>query len=388
MRDYAQIKLAIWNDDQWRALSVPAQMLYLTLLSHPSLLACGVGDWRPGKLAGLSAGWDRDSIADAASELVDGLFILIDEDTEEYLIRSYVRHDGVMKNNNLPTTMARSLAEVGSNVLRGVVVFEVQRLHADCPDLIGWKKSAEARALLDKAGVDPAGFPLGRGSVCPTGSPKVWGSVWGKDRGSVSPKVCPKGSPKISESRGKVSPTGRGRVSPSPIPVPTTNHLLPEGVTVVSNPQDARVDDAAPSLESLDESAGFAFGTPHDPRCRRHKDLPREQVPACGDCARAREVWQAREREADEQARRELEEARAEAAMCCHCDDTGMANHRGVAYRCDHTGYVPDDVQALAAKREQPHQPPDGGEGKRQADAFLAKLKAKQAAMLPDTPPF
>ena len=47
MRDYAQVRLSIWNDDDFRELSPAAQWLYFLLLTHPTLTSAGVGDWRP-----------------------------------------------------------------------------------------------------------------------------------------------------------------------------------------------------------------------------------------------------------------------------------------------------------------------------------------------------
>ena len=39
MRNYAQLNIAIWNDDDFRALTPQAQHLYFLLLSHPTLLS-------------------------------------------------------------------------------------------------------------------------------------------------------------------------------------------------------------------------------------------------------------------------------------------------------------------------------------------------------------
>ena len=37
MRDFAQIKLSIWNDDAFLDLSNNAQLLYFVLISHPTM---------------------------------------------------------------------------------------------------------------------------------------------------------------------------------------------------------------------------------------------------------------------------------------------------------------------------------------------------------------
>jgi hypothetical protein len=129
-RDRASIRLDMWADADWRALSVPAQRLYMLILSHPTLSYAGVADWRPGRIAQLSAGTTTEDINTAASELEAAGFILRDVGTEEVLIRSFVKHDGLMKQPKLVVSMTTAFAAIASSMLREVVAFEVQKLHA------------------------------------------------------------------------------------------------------------------------------------------------------------------------------------------------------------------------------------------------------------------
>lgn len=94
-REFAPIKLAIWSDDDWRDLSPLARYLYLTLLTSPTLNHCGVADWRPARIASLN-GMTAAEVEDTGAELVDALYLVIDEDSEEVLIRSFIRNDHVM----------------------------------------------------------------------------------------------------------------------------------------------------------------------------------------------------------------------------------------------------------------------------------------------------
>ena len=82
-RDRANIRTDIWNDDDFRELSGPAQLLYLQLLTSATLTYAGVADWRPKRIASLSAKRTANAVDDAAAELVAGLYIVVDEDTEE-----------------------------------------------------------------------------------------------------------------------------------------------------------------------------------------------------------------------------------------------------------------------------------------------------------------
>jgi hypothetical protein len=69
-REYAQIKLAIWADDDWRDLTPLSRYLYLTLLTSPTLTHCGTADWRPARLSALN-GMAAADIAAAGGELVE-----------------------------------------------------------------------------------------------------------------------------------------------------------------------------------------------------------------------------------------------------------------------------------------------------------------------------
>ncbi|MGV3159842.1 hypothetical protein ACEE23_01905 [Corynebacterium sp. 32222D000AT] len=202
MRKYAQIQVEIWNDSEFRSLTVNAQHLYFVLISHPSLNHAGVGDWRPGRLAKFVGNWERTDVEDAAQELIAGLYVLIDEDTEEFLVRSYLRNSGLLKQPKMATAMTRRLAEVGSSELRGVVVHELARLREEAPSLPGWG-SEEALNLLSEPRVDPSIYPLGKGSR--------------------------KGSGKGAR-KGKPTPIGKGSRKGSPI-TSNCNYVISNSVT-------------------------------------------------------------------------------------------------------------------------------------------------------------
>jgi hypothetical protein len=186
-REFAQIKLSIWADDDWRDLSPEARYLYLTLLTSPTLTHCGTADWRPARLSAVN-GQARDVIEDAGAEMVDSLHILIDEETEEVLIRSFVRNDGLMKQPKMAVAMASAHAGVASVTLRGVIVHEAKRLREDFPNLHGWG-AERAIELLGMRSVDPSTYPLGKGSRKGKRTPIGNGSVKG------SPTTTPSTTP-------------------------------------------------------------------------------------------------------------------------------------------------------------------------------------------------
>lgn len=300
MRDFAQIRLSIWNDDEFADLSADAQLLYFTLISHPSMNRAGVGTWHAGRMAAFNRTWTTDVVIDAAVELMTTKFVVIDENTDEYLVRTFIRHDGLMKQRNLATTMAREFSTVGSRTLKAVVVHELARLREEFPEWKGWQ-SAEAVSLLKKRQIDPSVDP----SVDP--SPTT----------ATTTTTFSRRSQRGETRKGLRGSGGEGETGNGSAPIP----------------------DAESSPQSLDELA--AAHADHY-RCDRHKGLPDGQVPPCRACQAIREA-------AEESATLAADEAKAarRAAIdaCDLCDDTGHKLIDGIAYKCNHTQHAEKPAQ-------------------------------------------
>ena len=142
-RDHARIQTGIWRDPDFRNLSRDAQHLYFTLLSQPGLSYCGVMDWWPNRIAALSADVDEKDIYEAVTELIEHQYVLADGETSEVMIRSYIRHDGVMQRVNMGKAVGRALMKVTSLGIVGRVHTELARLYAAQPNLAGWEGFAE-----------------------------------------------------------------------------------------------------------------------------------------------------------------------------------------------------------------------------------------------------
>src|ERR1051325_11775625 len=95
-RSYARVKTDIWADDDFRTLPLEAQHLYFVLLTSNALNYCGVTDWRPVRIAASSLGWTAQEVVTAGCILAERFYVVIDEDTEEVLVRSFIRNDGFM----------------------------------------------------------------------------------------------------------------------------------------------------------------------------------------------------------------------------------------------------------------------------------------------------
>lgn len=159
-RDRANINTNLWVDSDWRDLDDAEQRLYMLLMTHPSLSYAGVADWRPGRLAAMSRDGSREGVELAAKGLQAQRFVLIDEGTEEILIRSFLRHDGLLKQPKLAVSMANAFGAVASKEIQMVIVHELTRLHSEHPD---WKafEVAQVKGLLKLEGKDMSSFTLG-----------------------------------------------------------------------------------------------------------------------------------------------------------------------------------------------------------------------------------
>jgi hypothetical protein len=200
----------MWSDGDWRALPVGAQHLYMLILTHSTLNYAGVGDWPPGRLAALTAGRTAADIESDAEHLRDAAFIYTDLDTEEVLVRSFLRHDGVIKHPRLHVSMANDWACVASPDIRAFVAFELSKLHDGDPSLPLWKDARVKKILLAEA-KDLKGFS----QSFPIAEPKPMANPLPKDSQSFSMQTATATATTTSSNEDKRSgPRKRGHRLP------------------------------------------------------------------------------------------------------------------------------------------------------------------------------
>lgn len=158
-REYAQLRLDMWGDDDWRMLSRDEQWLYMLLLSSPKTNRAGFSVWKPGGIANLAGGTSTADVLRIAGQLVEKHFIVVDFDTEELVIRSFIRHDGVLKQPNMMVTMATDWAGAYSQTLRGVVAHELNRLRDETPDASIWEHP-RIQTMLAANRIDAKTLPM------------------------------------------------------------------------------------------------------------------------------------------------------------------------------------------------------------------------------------
>lgn len=117
-RTEARIHTSIWRDPDWRSLSVHAQWLYELLLSQPTVSFCGVLGLMPTRWAKMAKGMTAEVILDHLAELEGERYVVVDHDTEEVWIRSFVKWDGVLDQPGLTTAMMKDYGAIQSEPIR------------------------------------------------------------------------------------------------------------------------------------------------------------------------------------------------------------------------------------------------------------------------------
>ncbi|CAB0503072.1 hypothetical protein FRC0456_01017 [Corynebacterium diphtheriae] len=343
MREYAQIHLRIWDDDDFRNLSVYAQRLYLLLLSHPTLSNAGVGDWRPARLAVLAGDSKKADIVWASRELQTSRFVYIDEETEEFLVRSFVRNDTVLRSRNMGTAVAKSIKMIASRSLKTLVIWELQRAKYE-ENIRKGLESKELQGYLNRE-IHPDEYKYAQLELNDRlngDSIETSPIIQSPNQLSLYPSYNPQSYKKIPELYEEMTPYNKQL---------TTNNRQ-EGVTEVGNTTSAHhgyTPDHNPS-HWCDED---------NPRCEQHAHIPSSQhVPPCRQCANVKAWFKQQKNQLKAQRRQQIDQ-------CDQCDTNGLITaHRPdgtpYAYRCDHQTSPktrPEAPQELQnAQNDQSHQ--------------------------------
>ena len=119
-RTEARIKSSIWSDDDFNSLSSNAKLLYFVIISQPTVNFCGVISQTPKRFSSDS-GLSVQKVNATLKELSEGRFIFID-DTEEILIRSFIKHDGVLAQPNIIRAMAKDWVSIRSKAIKAQIL--------------------------------------------------------------------------------------------------------------------------------------------------------------------------------------------------------------------------------------------------------------------------
>lgn len=127
-RSEARIFTNIWNDEEFLALTPLAQRTYLFLLSQADLNYLGVLALRESRWARKANRLDAAAVRESLDELAKAAYVVVDDDTEELLIRTFIRGDRVYTQPNLLRSAHSALALVESQAIRASLRRELARL--------------------------------------------------------------------------------------------------------------------------------------------------------------------------------------------------------------------------------------------------------------------
>lgn len=127
-RTYANIATMIWRNEDFRALNRDDQHTYLMLVTQADISACGILSVALTRWTNRSSGDTEDRLLTSLRRLHDGRFIAYDEDTQEILVRTFIRWDGGYNNSRRRPAIRDAIRQVESIRLRDVIRRELARL--------------------------------------------------------------------------------------------------------------------------------------------------------------------------------------------------------------------------------------------------------------------
>lgn len=134
-RDHGRIRHQMWGDPDFLALREAEQRLFMMALSQSGLSYAGVVPFTLRRWQGLAADSTLPKLRRGISALEAARFVVVDQDSEELLIRSFVRHDGILDSPNICRAMVRDAGAVCSPLLRAVFICELTKLLNEDPRL-------------------------------------------------------------------------------------------------------------------------------------------------------------------------------------------------------------------------------------------------------------
>jgi hypothetical protein len=171
-RKYARLHVTIWQDSEYQELDPYHQGVYSALIAYPNVSWCGVIDYIPKRLTIFSDSMTASGLALAVEVLEKHNFVYVDEDTDELVIRTFIRHDGVMHQKNMGKAMITALRKVQSVYIQNIVLGELINLYRLEPDLKGWEGFQElAPDTYDEVVWAASQNPNGNPSANPNGNP-------------------------------------------------------------------------------------------------------------------------------------------------------------------------------------------------------------------------
>ena len=150
--EYGKLYKSAWGDRDFKSLNEGEQALYQKLISQSDTSLAGVLTYAPVRWAGQTAGMTVTDIESRMAGLVEKRYAMVDLETQEVLIRSYIRNDSGWRSPRTMLGVAGAVRRILSPLLRAAVSVELQRIDtSDLSDSINEKTNRSTRQVVDGA---------------------------------------------------------------------------------------------------------------------------------------------------------------------------------------------------------------------------------------------
>lgn len=222
-RSEARFQFTIWRGLE--GTNANARLLYAVLLTDPTVNHAGVGPIRLTKWA-RNASLTAEEALKALTELSDGDFVIFDEDTDEVLVRTMIRNDGVADQPFVLKGAIKEALRTESSVLRRALAAELRKLPPRKPDSV-------SRGGKPVTYPDPHAAADELESTCPAADAKGLGNTF--ETLSEEPETLSDAPVSKPTRKGLETLHGRGRGRGSTL---TTEQLDLEQTTSANVEQD------------------------------------------------------------------------------------------------------------------------------------------------------
>lgn len=148
--EYGKLFKRAWGDPDYKALTLGQQALYQKLISQSDISMAGVLTLAVQRWAGQTAGLSADDIEDALEGLEATRFVVVDRDTQEVLVRAYIRRDLGWRSPQTMKGIAGAVERILSPVLRQVIAAELRRIDTTrLSEKISEKTGRSTRQVID-----------------------------------------------------------------------------------------------------------------------------------------------------------------------------------------------------------------------------------------------
>ena len=126
--EYGKVFKRVWGDPDFKALTVNQQALYMKLISQPDISLAGVLTLAVPRWTAQTDGLAQSSVEKALDALEAARFVVCDRQTQEVLVRSYIRNDLGWKSTKTFKAIAGAVERVLSTSIRAAISAELLRI--------------------------------------------------------------------------------------------------------------------------------------------------------------------------------------------------------------------------------------------------------------------